>query len=165
MSERKTVAADLDLADIQGNILTAYGRLGFPKARFLLLNVRDPKAGREFVERLRTRVTTALRWPSRKPDRPTAAVVVPRPDVTLNLAFTFRGLLALGVPTRTLRGMPDDYIDGMAARSPVLSDDTGGNRLADWDTVWKARRIIRTSSSRSTPSSSRTGPPCRRSRR
>ena len=136
MIERKTLAADLDLADIQGNILTAYGRLGFPKGRFLLFSVRDAAAGRGFVEFLRPLVTTALRWPSRKPDRPTGKVVVPRPDVALNIAFTFRGLLALGLPTRTLRGLPDDYIDGMAARAAILGDETGGNGLAHWDPVW-----------------------------
>ena len=38
----------------------------FPFARFGLINVRDPKAGRDFVEGLRDRVTTAVRWPSRR---------------------------------------------------------------------------------------------------
>lgn len=136
MIARRTIAADLDLADIQGNILTAYGRLGFPKGRFLLLNVREPAAGRAFVDYLRPQITTALRWPSRKPDRPTGKVVVPRPEVAINIAFTFRGLLALGLPTRTLRGLPDDYIDGMAARAPILGDDSHGNSLTDWDPVW-----------------------------
>ncbi len=136
MIERKTIAADLDLADIQGNILTAYGRLGFPKGRFLLLNVRDAHAGRAFVEFLRPLVTTALRWPSSKPNRPTGKVVAVRPEVAVNVAFTFRGLLALGLPTRTLRGMPDDYIDGMAARRAILSDDADGEALAAWDPVW-----------------------------
>ena len=95
--------APLELADIQGNILTAYGKLGFPKGRCLLLTIRDPAAGRALVERLRHRVTTALRWPSARKGTPTGAHAVPRPDVTLNLAFTFEGLLALRVPTRTLR--------------------------------------------------------------
>ena len=63
---------------------------------------------------------------------------MPRPDVAINVAFTFRGLLALGVPTRTLRGMPDDYIDGMAARSAILSDNLHGSKLSDWDPVWTA---------------------------
>jgi Dyp-type peroxidase family len=127
---------DLDLADIQGNILTAYGRLGFPKARFLLFTVQDAAAGRHFVEALRPRITSALRWRSHKPDRPTGPIEVPRPDVAINIAFTFRGLLALEVPTRTLRGMPDDFIDGMAARSIILGDDVEGNRREAWDPVW-----------------------------
>lgn len=128
--------ADLELADLQGNILTAYGRQGFPKGRNLLINVRDAAKGRAFIEALRDQVTTALRWPSSKPNRPTGAVVVPRPDATLNLAFTFRGLLALGIPTRTLRGMPDDFIDGMAVRASILSDNLNGASLSDWDKVW-----------------------------
>ena len=136
MKAPTTIAADLDLADIQGNILTAYGRLGFPKGRFLLLNVRDAKAGRAFVEFLLPRVTTALRWPSGKPNRPTGKIVVPRPDVAINLAFTFRGLLALGLPTRTLRGMPDEFIDGMAARASIVGDDKPGNMRDAWDPVW-----------------------------
>jgi deferrochelatase/peroxidase EfeB len=130
--------AKLELADIQGNILTAYGRLGFPKARFLLLNVRDGKAGRAAIEFIRHQVTTALRWPSERKHIPTGAVAVTRPKVTINLAFTFRGLLALGVPTRTLRGMPDDFIDGMAARCAILGDDQPGNDIAHWDQVWRA---------------------------
>lgn len=136
MIERRHAVADLELADIQGNILTAYGRLGFPKGRFLLVNVRDAARGRAFIEFLRPRVTTALRWPSRKRSRPTGKVVVPRPDVTINIAFTFRGLLALGVPTRTLRGLPDEFIDGMKARASILSDNANGASHADWDPVW-----------------------------
>jgi Dyp-type peroxidase family len=129
----------LELADLQGNILTAYGRLGFPKARYLLLNIRDAAAGRAAIEFIRPLVTTALRWPSTRSAIPTGAVAVERPKVTLNLAFTFRGLLALGVPTRTLRGMPDDFIDGMAARAAILGDDAPGHDVSNWDPVWQAR--------------------------
>src|ERR1700730_10043730 len=55
------------------------------------------------LEFISQRVTTALRWPSSS-GIPTGRVTVPRPAVTTNLAFTFPGLLALGVPTRALRG-------------------------------------------------------------
>ena len=58
------MSPQLELADIQGNVLSAYGRLGFPKGRFLLLNIADADAGRNVIELLRRRVTTALRWPS-----------------------------------------------------------------------------------------------------
>ncbi len=135
------MSSKLELADIQGGILTAYGRLGFPKARYLLLHVRDAAAGRAAIEFIRQNVTTALRWPSRSAaakagPAPTGAIVVPRPAVTINLAFTFTGLLALGVPTRTLRGFPDDFIDGMAARAAVLGDNVATNDLSAWDPVW-----------------------------
>ena len=126
----------LDLADIQGNILTAYGKLGFPKGRVLLFHVVSAPAGRAFVERLRTLTTSALRWPSSKKVA-TGAVVVPRPQATLNLAFTFRGLLALEVPVRTLRGLPDEFIDGMAARARMLGDDVVEPGAPPWDAVWR----------------------------
>jgi deferrochelatase/peroxidase EfeB len=130
---------DIEFADVQGNILTAYGRLGFPHGRFGLLNVRQPAAGRAFVEALRHRVTTAVRWPSQRKALPPGRVQVPRPKVTINLAFTYRGLRALDVPTRTLRGMPDEFIDGMAARCAILGDDTKENNLREWDPVWGAK--------------------------
>jgi Dyp-type peroxidase family len=126
----------LDLADIQGNVLTAYGKLGFPKGCVLLFHIAKAGAGRTFVERLRPLVTTALRWPSAKHVK-TGALTVVRPRVTLNLAFTFRGLLALETPVRTLRGFPDEFIDGMRARARILGDVTPFGDPAAWDAVWR----------------------------
>jgi hypothetical protein len=121
------MAVELDLADIQGNILTAYGKEGFPKGRFMLFHIgnkeEDKVSGREFVTALLPMITTALRWKSRHQQIPTGKKEIDRPDVTVNIAFTWYGLLALGIPTRTLRGMPDEFIDGMAARAPMLGDD------------------------------------------
>ena len=126
----------LDLADIQGNILTAYGKMGFPHGRFLLVHVDKPQAGRTFVELLRRRVTTALRWPSDRKPNPPGKIYQRRPEVTINLAFTFWGLLALQVPIRTLRGLPDEFIDGMAARADILGDNFPHRIKASWDPVW-----------------------------
>ena len=119
------MAVTLELADIQGNILAAYGRLGFPKGAHhpAATSPGRRKPAATCVETLRRRVTTALRWPNAK-RRPMPGQVMPSaPAVTVNLAFTFRGLLALGVPIRTLRGMPDEFIDGMAARADILCDN------------------------------------------
>lgn len=126
----------LELADIQGNVLSAYGRLGFPKGRFLLLNVADAVAGRTVIELLRRRVTTALRWPSARKPYPPGTIYQKRPAVTLNFAFTFRGLLALDVPIRTLRGLPDEFIDGMGARADILCDNYPHAIGETWDPVW-----------------------------
>jgi len=134
------MTTNLELADIQGNILTAYGRLGFPKARYLLIHVGNAAAGRAFIEALRYRVTTALRWPSTRKGVPLGKNPVTRPMVAVNVAFTFRGLLALGLPTRTLRGMPDDFIDGMLARASILGDDVLDNTPEYWDPVWQPDR-------------------------
>lgn len=145
----------LDLADIQGGILRAYGRQGFPKGRYFFLTIRDAAKGRHFVEALRPKITTAARWknPDRGepllrtrnprvkdvvraegvPDYP-GEVTIPKPKVALNIAFTFYGLLALGVPTRTLRAMPDEFIDGMHQRAAILGDDPF---IETFDPVWR----------------------------
>lgn len=144
----------LDLADIQGGILRTYGD-GFPKGRNFYLTIRKAEEGRRFVERLLPKITTAARWkdPNREeplvrthnprvkdivraegvPDYP-GRVQLMKPKVTINIGFTFLGLLALGVPTRTLRGMPDDFIDGMEARAALLGDDAF---LDKRDAVWR----------------------------
>ena len=64
------MAVALDLADIQGNILSAYGKLGFPKGRFITLHVDDAASGRKFVNALLPEITTALRWPSQSHEIP-----------------------------------------------------------------------------------------------
>jgi Dyp-type peroxidase family len=133
-----------DLADIQGNVLSAYGKLGFPKGRFITLHVDNPAAGRKFVNALLPGITTALRWRTHDAKIPVGTVEVPRPLVAVNIAFSFYGLVALEVPVRTLRGMPDEFIDGMMARAPMLGDDFGGKDwAASWDEVWTAATGVR----------------------
>ncbi|HTV32673.1 MAG TPA: hypothetical protein VME69_06175 [Methylocella sp.] len=130
------MSVSLDLADIQGNILTGYGRAGFPKGRFLLFHVDRGDVGRHFVLGLLPSITTAQRWNS-KQAIPTGKAKVERPLVAVNIAFTWYGLLALGVPVRTLQGMPDEFIDGMAKRASLLGDDfVGPNWRQSWDEVW-----------------------------
>jgi len=129
---------DIEFGDVQGNVLTAYGKLGFPYGRFGLVSVANPKSGRAFVEALRHRITTAVRWPSHGMEFAIGRKGVPRPKVTINLAFTYSGLRALDVPTRTLRGMPDEFMDGMAARCDILGDNANENSLKNWDPVWDA---------------------------
>jgi Dyp-type peroxidase family len=127
------MAVVLDLADIQGNILAAYGKQGYPWGRIILLEVGgaddETRAanGRRFMTRLLPRVTTALDCDGGK-----------APLIAVNVAFSFYGLYALGVPTRTLRGMPDEFIDGMAKRARMLGDDFSGEKWREkWDVVWQ----------------------------
>lgn len=142
------MARKLNLADIQGNVLRGYG---LPKSRYIFLNVASGpegrEAGRAFVERVRERVTTALPWKSSQswqyPPSPTGEELPPKPKVTLNLAFTFWGLAALGLPTETLRSMPAEFIDGMKKRAELLGDDfcsparPHAARLDHWDPIWQ----------------------------
>ena len=121
----------LDYADIQGNVLKAYGKMGYPTGRNMLFHIDpspapvDPhtprdatRAGRRFLMDILPLVTTAQRW-----TKPGEQPVVPRPEVAVNVAFTFAGLDALGIPTRTLAQFPDEFIDGMVKRAPILGDD------------------------------------------
>ncbi|WP_200240814.1 Dyp-type peroxidase [Thiohalocapsa halophila] len=126
----------LNLADIQGNVVRAYGRFGFPCARYYFLRV-DPQQsadGRALVDRVRRRITTAVRW--REGPNETAPGAVEPPDSTLNIAFTFYGLLALGLPTSVLARMPPEFIEGMPGRTYILGDE-GDNAPEHWDPIWR----------------------------
>jgi Dyp-type peroxidase family len=122
----------LDLADIQGNIHRAYGRFGFPHARHFFFNIADSAAGRRFVQGVRPRVTTAEPWDGERSD---GATTVRKPPITLNIGFSFLGLLALDLPTRTLRLLPDEFIDGMGCRAHILGD-VGDSAREHWNSLW-----------------------------
>jgi Dyp-type peroxidase family len=134
--EPRVSTTHLDLADIQGNVVRAYGRFGFPCARYYFLRIDPAQAanGRAFVDRVRTRITSAVRW--RQGPNASAPDAVDAPDTTLNIAFTFYGLLALGLPTSVLARMPPEFIDGMPGRTYILGDE-GDNAPAHWDPIWR----------------------------
>lgn len=138
------MAVVLDLADIQGNILAGYGKLGYPCGRNIVFHIdgesSEDKArnGRRFVTDTLPLITTALRWSKPGARGAPGEVLVPQPEVAVNIAFTFSGLVALGISTRTLRGMPDEFIDGMAKRASMLGDDfRGKDFIEQWDEVWQ----------------------------
>ncbi len=121
----------LDLADIQGNIVRAYGRFGFPKARFVFFRVADGAAGRAFVGAVTEKVTSSERWTG-------GSGANPKPAVATNIALTFRGLKALGVPGASLAGFPQEFIAGMQMRRDILGDD-GPSAPDQWDPIWHAK--------------------------
>jgi len=124
----------LDLADIQGNIVRPYGRFGFPVTRHVFFNIGNAAAGRGFVEEVRHQITTAERWGGI--DAGKAKNAPARPLVAINIGFSWRGLLALKLPTRTLSGMPEEFIDGMAERWSILGD-VGPSAPRKWDEIWR----------------------------
>ena len=123
----------LDLTDIQGNIIKAYGRYNFQKARYLFLRIDDGDKGRKFVGAITTKVTSAVPWG--KQDAEGASTV---PQATTNIAFTFDGLQALEIPTASQKGFPEDFIMGMSKRKDILGDD-GPSDPANWDKIWKEK--------------------------
>jgi Dyp-type peroxidase family len=110
----------LDVTDIQGFAMRGYN---FPFARFLFLKFPDPNKGRECVGRLIEHVTTGERWDQGKP------------KTTVNVAFTCRGLAALGLPEASLLSFPVEFVQGMKARAAILSD-VGKNSPHHWDPLW-----------------------------
>src|SRR6476646_9038440 len=102
-----TISSTLDLADIQGGIL--HPRPSPYVGTYLLLRIDDRSDGRELLRRLSDVVTAAADW---TPDR----------DAWLNVALTYRGLEALGVPAASLATFASEFREGMAARADRLGD-------------------------------------------
>ena len=123
----------LDLADIQGNIHRAYGRFGFPHMRHLFFNIADAQGGRDFVDGARGWVTSAAPWAPA--EGPAAPGLAKKPKIAVNIGFTYLGLRALCLPTRTLSRLPDEFTDGMARRANILGD-WGDSAPEHWDKAW-----------------------------
>jgi Dyp-type peroxidase family len=110
----------LDVTDIQGFAIRGYN---FPFARFLFLKVLDEEKGRRWIGGLIEHLTTGARWGEVKP------------TTTMNIAFTYGGLDALGLPEASLLSFPVEFVQGMKARADILSD-RGKNDPQNWDDVW-----------------------------
>lgn len=105
--------------DVQGNILYGYR---FPQARFVLLHIKNPSSGREFVRTIEPHITRA-HWGPQKPDGAT------------NIAFTHRGLAALKVPDSCLNSFSRSFTEDMAHRAWSLGDANEG-ALPHWPKYW-----------------------------
>jgi Dyp-type peroxidase family len=131
------MTAHLDCADIQCFVLHPPA-FDYPKARYFVIEIPDPKndygsaGARAFILGYRKKVTTALPWRLKKDGE--------KPDVAINLAISWWGLVRLGLPARTLATMPGEFIDGMAKRALILGDPTEhgpeGGDPANWDPPW-----------------------------
>jgi len=129
---RADADAVLDLHDIQGNIIKAYPRFGYPHARHFFLRVSDGDAGRAFLWALIPSITTAAPWTAGGASVSNSH----RPLVTTNVAFTYDGLKRLGVPRASLQTFPEEFAMGMSARRDILGDD-GPSSPARWDPIWQ----------------------------
>jgi Dyp-type peroxidase family len=104
----------LQLDDIQGNLLRAYD---LPFARYVFLRIADAAKGREWLGRVIDSVTSVAEWDG-------------KPRWTFNVAFSFSGLQALGLPAETA-SFPDAFRAGMAERATILGD-TGPSDPVTW---------------------------------
>jgi Dyp-type peroxidase family len=112
-------AVSIDLADLQGDILRAYGS-AYAHTAYVFFRIDDAGAGRAWLRSLLPRVTTAEPWPADKP------------PTTLNLALSAEGLRALGLPDAVLAGFSHEFRAGMPARAETLGD-AGPSDPANWE--------------------------------
>jgi len=115
----------LNETDIQGFVLRGYN---LPLARYIFLHFEDPTRARGLVSRLLHEVTTGQRWDGGKPES------------TVNIAFTHRGLSAMDLPDATLLSFPVEFQQGMKKRAGILGD-TGLNSPERWDDLWREDRV------------------------
>jgi Dyp-type peroxidase family len=115
----------LNETDIQGFVLRGYN---LPNARYVFLHFEDAARARALIGRLLPIITTGQRWDHGKPQR------------TVNIAFTHRGLAALDLPLATLLSFPVEFQQGMKSRAAILGD-TGINAPEHWDELWHENRV------------------------
>ena len=108
----------IEVEDIQRGVLQQ--RPSPYVGTYLLLRIDNPDAGRELVRRLH-RVVESARTTA-DPDGATG----------LTVAFTFQGLVALGVPQQSLDSFAPEFREGMAARAVDLGD-VGESSPANWE--------------------------------
>ncbi len=104
MRSADTVTLDVD--NIQGVVLRGY-RMAV--GSYVFLTVEEAAAGRRWVDRITGDVTTAAPWDS-------------KPNSAVNIAFTARGLRALGLRDSILGTFSPAFLAGMAARAELLGD-------------------------------------------
>ena len=117
--------SNLNETDIQGFVLRGYN---MPFARYLFLHFEDAACARGLIRRLIEEVTTGQQWDGGKPQS------------TVNIAFTHRGLVALDLPAATLISFPVEFQQGMKSRAAILGD-IGVNDPERWDEVWRDDRV------------------------
>jgi Dyp-type peroxidase family len=117
LPKRRLEKADINLADIQGNVLRGYT---FPCAAYLFLRIDDPAKARALMGRMLPQIATAEEWTDGPP--PTA----------LHVALTYAGLRAVGVAQEILDTFPEEFKEGMAARAERLGD-RGPSAPANWE--------------------------------
>lgn len=112
---------EVEWEQVQGIVLSGYGDK--PLTRYYLLEIIDAAAARVW---LRRRLSGASNGSDRRLNGELISFGGNRTeaDVSVNIAFTFAGLAALGLPKDALDTFPWDFRDGMASplRRRILHD-------------------------------------------
>src|SRR3954468_20003390 len=108
----------LDLDDIQAGAL--HERPSPYVGTYVLLRVNDSQDGRDLIRRL-----IPLLSPAR-------SLLDRTPSAWMTVAFTYQGLMALGVPQASLDSFVPEFRQGMAARAVELGD-VGPSSPDNWE--------------------------------
>ena len=110
----------LDLGDIQGDILRAYGN-DYDCTSYAFVAIEcPPQQARAWFAGLLEHVTTAAPWTTGKP------------LTTLNVAVTAPGLAALGVAPDVIDSFSREFREGMSSRAQLLGD-VGPSAPSSWE--------------------------------
>ncbi len=105
------------LEQVQGLILRSYG---MDALRLFALRVEDAALARQALGKLN--LMSGAPWDQ-------------KPDACINLALTFEGLQALGVPEGSLSQFPEEFHQGAVARAAIVGD-TGDSAPEHWKDNW-----------------------------
>jgi len=106
-------SSDFEFDDLQGLVRFGHGKL--TDTCFMLLNIADAAAAKQWLSKAQDQVTSAVQSE-------------PPPDKALQIAFSAQGLHALGVNKSVIEGFSDEFIFGMSG------DESRSRRLGDVDT-------------------------------
>ena len=118
----------LPLDDIQGIILRGYG--SFTRVRHFIVAVANRAGARTLIGDLAAPVPAAA-----NPEKlavTTSATWHVKPDYTLNIAFTYQGLSALGVSSSLLVGFAPEFASGAIGNATRIFD-VGDSAPANWE--------------------------------
>jgi Dyp-type peroxidase family len=116
------MSVQLDVHDIQGDILRAYGN-AYDATTYAFVQIDEdcpPERARAWFAGLLDHVTTAAPWTRGKP------------LTTLNVALTASGLTALGVSDVVAGTFAKEFREGMSARAELLGD-VGPSAPGAWE--------------------------------
>jgi Dyp-type peroxidase family len=115
------LSVHMDLGDIQGDILRAYGN-DYDATTYAFVKIEcPPDEARAWFAGVVDHVTNAEPWP--KGDKPLT---------TLNVSLTAQGLRALGVSDDVVGSFSREFREGMSSRSQLLGD-VGPSDPTSWE--------------------------------
>jgi len=115
-----TARTQIDLRDLQGDILRAYGN-DYDHTSYAFVQITcEPAQARAWFSGLLDHVTTAEPWKSGKP------------LTTLNVSVTATGLRALGVSEDVVNSFSKEFLENMCKRATRLGD-VGVSAPATWE--------------------------------